>query len=117
MQAEEAPSLEYDALLDEARRRAAGRDDFGDGPFLEPLRLLLDSLAKDARLNAIGRVIAWERVLGHTVNRLSCVADCKRHPEIAKQEIVRPVFLIGMPRTGTKRALELCKTHFEVPES
>jgi hypothetical protein len=95
------PSLAYNAILDEARRRAGGRDDFGEGPFLEPLRLLLASLAKDARLNAIGRVIARERVLGHTVNRLDYVADRKRHPEIARQEIVRPVFIIGMPRTGT----------------
>jgi len=94
-------SLERDAILAEARQRANGLADFGDGPFLEPLQLLLDSLEKEGRLNALGRVIARERVLGHTVNRLNYVADRKRFPDIAREEIVAPVFIIGMPRTGT----------------
>ncbi len=94
-------SLEYDAILAEARQRAGGIGDFGDGPFLEPLQLLLSSLAKDARLNAIGRLIARERVLGHSVNRLHYVADRQRFPGIAHEEIIAPVFIIGMPRTGT----------------
>ena len=94
-------SLERDAILAEARLRADGQGDFGDGPFLEPLQRLLDSLAREARLNALGRLIASERVLGHTVNRLNYVADRKRFPGIAQEAIVAPVFIIGMPRTGT----------------
>lgn len=96
-----ANQLSLDAILSEARQRAGGLDDFGEGPFLEPLALLLDSLEREGRLNALGRVIARERVLGHTVNRLGYAADRKRFPEIARQEIVKPVFIIGMPRTGT----------------
>ncbi len=96
-----ANELSLDAILSEARQRAGGLDDFGEGPFLEPLALLLDSLEREGRLNALGRVIARERVLGHTVNRLGYAADRKRFPEIARQEIVKPVFIIGMPRTGT----------------
>jgi len=88
-------SLEVDAILSEARQRAGGLDNLGDGPFLAPLRLLLDSLERESRL------IARERVLGHTVNRLDYVADRKRFPEIAREEIARPVFIIGLPRTGT----------------
>ena len=94
-------SLELQALMDEAQQRAGGLTDLGSGPFLDPLERLLASLEGEARLNAIGRVIARERILGHTVNRLNYVNDRKRFPEIAKQEIVRPVFIIGMPRTGT----------------
>ncbi len=94
-------SLSIDAILAEARRRADGPDDFGDGPFLQPLQLLLDCLEKEGRLNALGRVIARERVLGHTVNRLSYVADRRRFPDIAREEILEPIFIIGMPRTGT----------------
>ena len=51
--------------------------------------------------STIGRVIARERILGHTVNRLHYVDDRKRFPEIAVQEITQPVFIIGLPRTGT----------------
>jgi hypothetical protein len=94
-------SLEYDAILHEARQRAGGLDDLGDGPFLAPLRLLLDSLERESRLSPLGRLIARERVLGHVVNRLGYVGDRKRFPAIAREEIVKPVFIIGMPRTGT----------------
>jgi hypothetical protein len=94
-------SLELQALMGEAQGRAGGLQDLGSGPFVKPLERLLASLESEARLNAIGRVIAKERILGHTVNRLNYVNDRKRFPEIAKQEIVKPVFIIGLPRTGT----------------
>ena len=94
-------SLDVDSILAEARQRAGGADDFGHGPFSEPLKLLLGSLEREGRLNGLGRLIARERVLGHTANRLSYVADRKRYPDIAQEKIERPVFIIGMPRTGT----------------
>jgi hypothetical protein len=94
-------SLDPSVLLEEARVRSGGLSDLGDGPFREPLERLLTSLEEEGRLNAVGRLIARERVLGHTVNRLRYVDDRKRLPEIAAQEITRPVFIVGLPRTGT----------------
>jgi hypothetical protein len=93
--------LDLEALMGEAQQRADGLQDLGSGPFIENLKRLLASLESEARLNPIGRIIAKERILGHTVNRLNYVNDRKRFPEISKQEIVRPIFIIGMPRTGT----------------
>jgi hypothetical protein len=95
------PSLEPDAILEEARQRAGGLEDLGEGSFLAPMERLLASLEDEGRLNAMGRLIARERVLGHTVNRLHYVNDRRKWPEIAKEKIVKPVFIIGMPRTGT----------------
>jgi hypothetical protein len=66
-------SFTVEAILAEAGRRTGGLDDLGDGPFVEPLALFLESLHREARLNEIGRVIASERALGHTVNRLNYV--------------------------------------------
>lgn len=94
-------SLQYESILEEARGRAGGESDFGEGPFLEGLTRFLDSLEGDARLNPIGRMIARERAIQHTTNRLNYVADRKRFPEIAEQKIVKPVFIVGMPRTGS----------------
>ena len=90
-----------DTLLEEARTRTNGLDDFGEGPFLQPLGLFVDSLENEAMLNPIGKWIAKERCLGHIVNRLHYVNDRKRFPDIAKQNIEKPVFIIGFPRTGT----------------
>ena len=97
----ELETLELDAILAEAARRTGGLDDLGDGPFVEPLALFLESLEREARLNDIGRFIARERALGHTVNRLAYVHDRKAFPAIADERIVAPVFIIGFPRTGT----------------
>lgn len=93
--------LSSQALLEEAARRTDGLADLGEGPFVDPLERFLDSLREEAGLNEIGLLIAQERILGHTVNRLNYVADRKRYPEITDQKIVRPIFIIGMPRTGT----------------
>ena len=70
--------LDLTALLEEARQRAGGLADFGDGPFLDPLERFLASLKDEGRLNAIGVMIARERILGHTVNRLHYIEDRKR---------------------------------------
>jgi len=94
-------TLDSRALLAEATSRTGGLTDLGDGPFLEPLDRLVDSANAEARLNEIGHLIASERILGHTVNRLNYVNDRKRFPEIERQRIERPVFIIGLPRTGT----------------
>jgi hypothetical protein len=93
--------FETDAVLEEASRRTGGLTDLGDGPFVEPMSLFLDSLEKEGNLNEIGRLIASERTLLHTVNRLGYVNDRKLHPEIADEKIVAPVFIIGFPRTGS----------------
>lgn len=93
--------LTVDDVLAESARRTAGLTDLGDGPFVEPLGLLLDSLQREAHLHDVGRVVARERVLLHVVNRLHYVADRKRLPSIADVRIVKPVFIIGFPRTGS----------------
>jgi hypothetical protein len=101
MMSDDGVSLEIENLLSEAHSRSGGLDDLGAGPFLEPLGRLVESLEGEARLNTIGRVIARERILSHTVNRLGYTNDRKQFPEIASQEIVKPIFIIGLPRTGT----------------
>ncbi|MGE4652210.1 MAG: sulfotransferase, partial [Myxococcota bacterium] len=98
---EATPDLDLNGLLEEAQRRASGLTDLGAGPFIEPLKRFLSSLENEAHLNAIGLIIARERIVGHTANRLQYVNDRENLPEIQKQRIVKPVFIIGMPRTGT----------------
>ena len=94
-------SLHLDSILSEASQRAGGIADLGVVPFVEPLERVLDALETEGRLNVIGRMIARERMIGHTTNRINYVNDRKMFPSIADEEIVRPVFIIGMPRTGT----------------
>ena len=90
-----------ESLIAEARTRTGGLEDFGPGPFLQPLSLFVSSLERDARLNPVGQYIARERALAHIVNRLSYVNDRKLYPGIAQQKIVKPLFIIGLGRTGS----------------
>ncbi len=94
------PSLDEQALLARARR-LAGVKRVVEGPFREGLRRLLSALESEARLNTLGRLIAREDVLGYLTNRL-CILDYRRrHPEVGDRRVRRPLFIVGMPRTGT----------------
>ncbi|ACK73717.1 conserved hypothetical protein (plasmid) [Gloeothece citriformis PCC 7424] len=93
-------SLEKDSLLESAQR-LTGLEDFGDEWFLTPLQILLKSLEKEAQLNYMGRFLfrlALERLL---VSRLRIEEDLKRYPEITEVPIQRPLFILGLPRSGT----------------
>ncbi|MBW2390300.1 MAG: sulfotransferase [Deltaproteobacteria bacterium] len=93
-------SLEAASLLDEARKNTR-LDDFGDPSFRDGMRRLLDSLEHEARLTAIGRLIAHGEVLRHLENRLRVTADWQRWPEMEEVKIEKPIFVVGLPRTGS----------------
>lgn len=92
--------LDRSRLLEEAERRS-GLSDFGDSGFLEPLGRLLDSFENESGLSLLGRIAARQDVLRLLVNRLQMEDDRKRQPEIAEEQITRPLFVTGLPRTGT----------------
>jgi hypothetical protein len=92
--------LDEESLLAAARRRA-GADDFGDEAFREPLRRLLASLEGEARLKPLGRIGARTDLIQMLVNRLEMQRDRTAHPAIADEQVRRPLFITGLPRTGS----------------
>ena len=93
--------LSVESILEEASRRARSLTDTGESQFLEGLERLSASLEADARLNPIGRLIARERAILSTVNRLNYLEDRRTNPSIAQETIVAPIVVVGMPRTGS----------------
>jgi hypothetical protein len=93
-------SLDERTLLD-AARRATRLDDFGDGDFREPLRRLLHALEAEAELTVLGRVAARRDIGSLLANRLRLQEDRRRHGEIAAERVVAPIFVTGLPRTGS----------------
>lgn len=90
-----------------AAQRSTGLSDFGDWAIEEPLDLLLRSYDEEARLSAFGRMaVRWDilRLLG---NLLRLQEDAKNHPAILAEKIERPIFIAGMPRSGTSFLHEL----------
>lgn len=87
--------------LHASARRITGLDDFGDDPYRDGLAVLLASYAEDAALTPAGNKAMRAFLRGALVARLLSEAAWKRHPEHAEVPIERPLFVTGLPRTGT----------------
>ena len=94
------------ALFDRARR-LTGLSDFGDPFFREPMRVLLDAFETEAELTMLGRVIARTDIVRLLQNRLRMADVLNHHPGLADGEIRQPLFIVGLPRTGTTILHEL----------
>jgi hypothetical protein len=91
-----------EALNAEARRMT-GLEDFGPNNFDEPLRVLIDNILRDGNLTEKGLVQARHSMIRHLSTRLRMQDFFTRHPEIEEQEIVAPVVVVGLQRTGTSK--------------
>jgi hypothetical protein len=87
-------------LVEIAKRRCA-LDDFGEGDFFEALSRLLESCHSEARLSLIGKIALRIDVLQTLCSRLQMKRDRQLYPGIARQEIREPLFVVGLPRSGT----------------
>ncbi len=87
-------------LIQTAKRRC-GLDDFGEGDFSEALSRLLQSCQDEARLNLIGKIALKVDVLEILGARLQMERDRQLYPKISRQEIREPLFIVGLPRSGT----------------
>jgi hypothetical protein len=87
--------------------RSTGLSDFGDEAFREPLQRLLRAYEEESHLTLVGRIIAQRDTLRTLENRLLLVDARKRHPEMAGAPIREPVFVVGLPRTGSTALHEL----------
>jgi hypothetical protein len=81
--------------------RMTGLTDFGTDDYTEALGVLLDSYASDEDLTPFGSKISRVFLRGALVARLLSEAAWKQHPEHAGVPIERPIFVTGLPRTGT----------------
>jgi hypothetical protein len=94
------PSLDRESL-DAAARRRTGLDDFGDWAFDEALDRLLESYERESRLTTLGRISARELVVSLLENLLYVERERKQTPAIVDEPVREPVFIVGLPRTGT----------------
>jgi Sulfotransferase family len=83
--------------------KACGLDDFGvdDDNYREALAMLLESFARDADLTEFGSKMNRFFVRNALVARLVSEAAFKQYPQHADVAIERPIFVTGLPRTGT----------------
>ena len=99
-------TLDADALAAEAREKT-GLDDFGDERFWEPFRIFVDSLNEEQALHTMGALLIRGDLVNALTIRLQLTEERKRHPQVTQEKVDRPIFITGLPRTGTSITHEL----------
>jgi hypothetical protein len=89
-----------DRLVDAAVAQT-GLDDFGADAFREGLGVLCAAVTTEAKVNELGTAAIEAQITGNLSNRLRVVDWAKQHPEVREQTVAAPIFILGMPRTGT----------------
>jgi len=92
--------LDVGALTAAACART-GHDDFGDDTWQEGLAVLVGALSSEGELNEVGEQVFADQIVGYLANRLEIEWWYAKHPEIDEQQIVAPLFGLGLPRTGS----------------
>jgi hypothetical protein len=84
-----------------AAERSCGLSDWGRDFFVQPFQTLIHSLNTEANLHELGLLRAERRLSDTLLSRLRLIADRKRFPQIAAEPIGAPIFVSGLPRSGT----------------
>ena len=102
MMATMAPECPLDADVLHAKAAAdTGLDDFGDDDYRERLDVYLAALQEITAMNEPGIVNHHAQLLQWLKNRLLLTDLLARHPEIHDIELLPPLVIAGLPRTGT----------------
>jgi hypothetical protein len=100
--------FDVEAMCGKARQ-ITGLEDFGAPPIEEALSVLADSLAREAALHQLGRFLMRMHLLDLLKTRLRLVDAWKRQQQgdVESSSIARPIFITGMPRSGSTFLHEL----------
>jgi len=99
--------LEGKILCAEAQRRT-GLSDFGDPPIEPALSALTKSLEQEANLHPLGRFLMRSHLRGLIETRLQLTDLWKGEmEELEASPVTRPIFITGMPRSGSTFLHEL----------
>jgi hypothetical protein len=99
-------SLDPDELCATAQRDT-GLDDFGGDEWRTHFDVFVDALERESRLHTAGRLLTRAEILRTLRNRLQLAHLWSRKPEILREPILPPVFVVGSPRSGTSILHEL----------
>jgi Sulfotransferase family len=92
--------LDENSLLDTAMRNT-GLSDFGEDSWHKPFQVFIQAMNEEADLNLMGRLMGRSDILLFLEARLRIEDTYKKHPEIEDEQIQHPLFITGIPRTGT----------------
>ncbi|MGI5218242.1 sulfotransferase family protein [Nocardia sp. CA-290969] len=81
--------------------KVIGLDDFGADDYRTGLSVLLESFERDAELTPFGNKVNRAFLRGALIARALSESGWKQYPQHADVPIERPIFVTGLPRSGT----------------
>ncbi|MEU6584694.1 sulfotransferase [Nocardia sp. NPDC046763] len=87
--------------LHHSASKVCGLTDFGADDYLEALGMLLESYQRDAGLTEVGSKMSRYFLRGALVARALSEASWQANPTYTETQVTRPIFVTGLPRTGT----------------
>lgn len=93
-------ALGFSEIVNAAREKVAVPDPDSDS-WKEGLEILLHDHTRQDRLTERGEMIVRNRYVETLAARMQVDEYIRRNPAVLDQPIDRPVFILGMPRTGT----------------
>ncbi|MCD0447318.1 sulfotransferase [Glycomyces sp. A-F 0318] len=98
------PDEAWAKAVQRAEKNAGSRTDESDREWIEDFRFLANCVADVPNLSAIGWLTTMMDAQARLENRLRIRDLHRAHPEIGEEPIIRPVFVVGLPRTATTLA-------------
>lgn len=92
--------LDADKLIRKAVKKTGFRGEFPPNARIG-LNRLVDSVIAESEVNPFGSLAIKGLLERSLIGRLRIEQELAAHPEILERPIEQPVFIIGMPRTGT----------------
>lgn len=89
------------AALHEQARAETGLSDFGSRDYEERLEVILAAMREIGDIDGPGLLNLHSQLLQMLRNRLLLTDYVARHPDVLDIELVPPVVIAGLPRTGT----------------
>ncbi len=94
-------TMNTERLMEEAIKRT-GLKQWGEIGFVDALKTLVDSFNTDSSsAPLLTRQAFYREMVGLLSNRLRIEDEIMRHPEILDVKLEVPLFIIGLPRTGS----------------
>ena len=98
--------MQVQELIANARQQT-GLSRLGDDGITEALTRLVDALNSEAKLNERGAQSVENNLVDALANRMRVEDYLDRHPELLERPVEKPLFVFGLPRTGTTVVINL----------
>lgn len=114
---ENTKGLHFETIIQDSRSQT-GLEDIGEPPIYNELEFLIDALNREAQLNARGVLSFQHNLTQALVKRQRIHQTFIEHPEIFDEPIAGPIFITGLPRSGTTkmhRMMAMCSEFQKLP--